>query len=56
MLHKYLIVIFLCPPTELCPNQKMGLRRLTDEIFKNYSIHPDTVIETKNIESAFRSK
>eukprot|EP00130_Batrachochytrium_dendrobatidis_P008380 XP_006683255.1 hypothetical protein BATDEDRAFT_93025 [Batrachochytrium dendrobatidis JAM81] len=32
----------------------MGLRRLTDEIFKNYSIHPEIVIETKNIESAFR--
>ena len=30
------------------------MRRLTDEIFKNYSIHPEIVIETKNIDSAFR--
>jgi LysR family cyn operon transcriptional activator len=32
----------------------LGLRRLTDEIFKDYSIHPEIVIETQNIESAFR--
>ncbi|MEH7238524.1 LysR family transcriptional regulator [Bacillus sp. JJ1562] len=32
----------------------LGLRRLTDEIFKDYSINPNIVIETQNIESAFR--
>lgn len=32
----------------------LGLRRLTDEIFKEYSINPTIVIETQNIESAFR--
>ena len=33
---------------------ELGLRRLTDEIFKRYSIQPNIVIETQNIESAFR--
>jgi LysR family cyn operon transcriptional activator len=32
----------------------LGLRRLTDEILKHYSIHPDIVIETQNVESALR--
>jgi LysR family transcriptional regulator, cyn operon transcriptional activator len=32
----------------------LGLRRLTDEIFNKYSIRPNIVIETQNVESAFR--
>ncbi|WP_156289825.1 LysR family transcriptional regulator [Oceanobacillus salinisoli] len=34
--------------------QGLGLRRLTDVIFNEYSITPNIVIETQNIESAFR--
>ncbi|RDU38151.1 LysR family transcriptional regulator [Neobacillus piezotolerans] len=34
--------------------QGLGLRRLTDVIFKEYSINPEIMIETQNIESAFR--
>jgi LysR family transcriptional regulator, cyn operon transcriptional activator len=34
--------------------QGLGLRRLTDVIFKEYSINPAIIIETQNIESAFR--
>lgn len=31
----------------------LGLIRITDEIFKDYQIVPDIVVETENIESAF---
>ncbi len=34
--------------------QGLGLRRLTDDILGHYGIEPDIVLETQNIENAFR--
>ncbi|MFJ7665063.1 LysR family transcriptional regulator [Lysinibacillus sp. NPDC097162] len=35
-------------------NPGLGLRRLTDQIFERYNIKPNIVLETNNIENAFR--
>lgn len=34
--------------------QGLGLRRITDQIFYDYSLKPDIILETTNIENAYR--